>query len=644
MNSIIIGTAGHVDHGKTTLIRNLTGTDTDRLKEEKERQLTIDLGYAFLNEHIAFIDVPGHEKFIKNMVAGASTIDFVLLVIAADDGIMPQTMEHFQILNLLGIRQGAIILTKCDLVNGKQIESRKKEIKRYFTGSFLENCRILEVAKNNPRQIEIIKDFLLELPNKIIASINNTGFKMPIDRVFTLKGYGTVITGTVVSGSYKKDNKNLLIYPEKLPVALRSIQTQHRTVKKISAGQRCAINLQSKNKLYRGQIVADKNIVAPTKLLTCAFSGVNNSIRITYGEKVRFYINTTEHIAQIRIIGNDKITTSENVIVQFELDRPLSAGFQDKYIIRKLSPKITLGGGIVLNINSQKIRKSDTAAAALYKKLLCDDLNSIIPLFLKIYKYLDKKSLACKLSRPMSTLKPILDKLVQNKKIIIAGEYLLSYKNFLNHKDKILDIIHSDGLFKGKKKGEILKEYNIDTDVINELLTLLINERTLDQKDDFLLVANDNNDNFKETNATRLIKKTLLNTGFKLQNYAQLQKTIPIEKSEFQELINYMKAYEQIMVLQKGYLIHTDQLARAGDLFKNYLTKNNRATVSELKNLLNTTRRYILPILNYFDGDILIRQGDFRILKKINTGPVGLSGRADQRKNKEQSENSEGAQ
>ena len=276
MNSIIIGTAGHVDHGKTTLIKNLTGTDTDYLKEEKARGLTIDLGFAFLGKNISFIDVPGHEKFIKNMVAGAATINFAMIVIAADDGIMPQTIEHFEILKFMGINQGIIILSKIDLVDKQLLEIRRREINKFFVGSFLEDASFFEVTNKNDERIELLKAHLLKLQETENLINENQTFRMPIDRVFSSKGFGTIITGTVISGMYKKNDQELMIYPEKIPAKIRSIESQNQAVSKIYKNQRCAINLQSinKNQIYRGQTIAEKNIFKPIKIITCSIQKI----------------------------------------------------------------------------------------------------------------------------------------------------------------------------------------------------------------------------------------------------------------------------------------------------------------------------------------------------------------------------------
>ena len=426
MKSIIIGSAGHVDHGKTTLIKNLTGTDTDRLIEEKKRGLTIDLGYAFLTENIAFIDVPGHERFIKNMVAGATTINFVMLIIAADDGIMPQTVEHFAILKLLNIEHGIIVITKTDIVHENKVDDLKLEIKEFIQDSFLANSNIFEVTKKNDSKMKILRSFLLDLPKKNISIADIKPFRMPIDRVFTAKGFGTIVTGTVISGKLKQGVDNLAIYPEKIPVKIRSIESQNQKVVEISKNHRCAINIQSIDYklLHRGQLGAEKKCFKPTKIITCSLTKCSYASEIKYGEEVKFHINTLEIKARIRIIGQNTILNTEQTIVQFDFPNLICVGFKDRFIVRKLSPNITIGGGMILDVNSTKIKKNNIHLIEKFQIITKSKLKQNIINILEIFQFINIEKLSVKLSEYQKTLQPLINELINENQVISTGKYL----------------------------------------------------------------------------------------------------------------------------------------------------------------------------------------------------------------------------
>ncbi|MDP0488601.1 MAG: selenocysteine-specific translation elongation factor, partial [Fusobacterium sp. JB020] len=356
MKNIIIGTSGHIDHGKTTLIKNITGIDTDRLPEEKKRGMTIDIGFSFLEEEgrkIGIIDVPGHKKFIKNMVAGASGINYLILVIALDDGIMPQTREHFNISKLLGVKKGIIVLTKRDLVSKDRVEEVKKEICEEFKNSFLENAKIFETSLNDKKSYEDVRKYLIK--DTLGLSINyedEEKFKMYIDRSFSVKGFGTVVTGSIYSGEVKIDDV-LNLYPEKLQVKVKGIETHAYKVKKLESGNRCALNISNINAkdIKRGNLLTTFSNLKPSNRIDVFFILLKNK-KIKNNQRIKLYVGTNEVIGRISFF-------KDKDFAQIKLEKEVYFLEKDIGIIRNFSPEDTLGGIKIINLFGEKTKKDN---------------------------------------------------------------------------------------------------------------------------------------------------------------------------------------------------------------------------------------------------------------------------------------------
>ena len=382
MKDIVIGTAGHIDHGKTTLVKYLTGKDTDTLPEEKKRGITIDLGFSFLelpeNRKIGIVDVPGHEKFIKNMTAGVSGIDYIILTVAADDGVMPQTEEHFNIIKLLGVKYGVVVLTKCDLASPEQKEKAKENIKNLVENSFLENSEILEVSIKNLVSYENLKNYIIKDIEKIKKSenfsedYNKKNFKMYVDRVFSVKGFGTVVTGTILSGEISV-NDFLYIYPKNIKVKVKGIENHSVKVEKINAGRRCALNLSGieKDEIKRGDIISSSDNLPSSKIIHVMFDPLKN-FGVKNNEKVKMYIGTKEIKGKIRILEKNSDNFSEKFLAELLLDEEITAEFGELGIIRSLNPPQTAGGFKVLSLSQKKADKKDRE---YIKKLISLDKN-----------------------------------------------------------------------------------------------------------------------------------------------------------------------------------------------------------------------------------------------------------------------------
>ncbi|MGP0074302.1 MAG: selenocysteine-specific translation elongation factor [Bryobacteraceae bacterium] len=361
MKNIIIGTAGHIDHGKTALVRALTGIDTDRLKEEKQRGISIDLGFAHLqlpeNVRLGLVDVPGHERFIKNMLAGVSGIDLVLLVIASDESIKPQTREHFDICMLLGIQKGIVVLTKADLVDGDLLELAKLEASEFVRGSFLEDAPIVAVSAATGAGLDELRAELAKMAAGIAEKDASQYFRLPIDRAFAMRGFGTVVTGTLVSGTVRVDQE-IELHPARKRIRVRGIQVHGATVEQATAGQRTALNLAGvdASELARGMSLAEAGRFHATSQIDCVFDLLPSAKPLKHRAPVHFHAGTAEVEAEVRLLktqrtGTDPIAPGSREYVRLVLSEPLLILPGDRFIVRMFSPVITIGGGVVLDIS-----------------------------------------------------------------------------------------------------------------------------------------------------------------------------------------------------------------------------------------------------------------------------------------------------
>jgi selenocysteine-specific elongation factor len=365
MRSIIVGTAGHIDHGKSALVRALTGSDPDRLPEEKRRGITIDLGFADLNLgdlRIGFVDVPGHERFVKNMLAGAHGIDVVALVIAADEGVMPQTREHFDICRLLGVQTGMIVITKTDLVEEELIPLVRAEAEELVAGSFLDGAPILEVSAKTGAGLDELKATLRELAEQVPARSTDSVSRLPVDRAFTMKGFGAVITGTLVTGAIA-EGAELQLLPSLTRVRARGLQVHGKTVRQATAGQRTAVNLGGVDTamIERGMVLAPIARLRPTQIVDTNLSVLSNAARALRSRaRVRLHIHGAEVLARVQVLTEGgQLAQGDTGFVQLRLEAPVVAVHGERFIIRSYSPSQTAAGGLILDPFSARHRGRD---------------------------------------------------------------------------------------------------------------------------------------------------------------------------------------------------------------------------------------------------------------------------------------------
>ena len=624
MRPIIIGTAGHIDHGKSSLIRALTGTDPDRLAEEKQRGMTIDIGFAFLNENIAFIDVPGHEKFIKNMVTGASTIDTGLLVIAADDGIMPQTREHFDIFRLLNVKQGLIIITKTDLADPDWIDLVEEEIREYVRKSFLENAQVFRVSSTKGTGIAELKEYILKLlktPDR--QTDDGDLFRLLVDRVFSVKGHGTVVTGTIISGELKV-GQDLELLPSRKIVKVRGIQSHNVDVQNLGVGHRGAINIQGieHSAVKRGDFLASPGSFKISSLLTCSVKLLPMVKTLKYNSIVRVHIGTGEYLAKIRLIGRDRLSPGESAIAQLIFEQPLSAGFRDRFIIRQYSPMVTIGGGVVMDVMAKPLRKKDHAIAEAMEYLLSDVGTELISRYLDLHPFtlFNDRELSLTFTISVSRVQRYLAKLTIAGNIIQVGKFWTSPR--LHDKIKadilkaIIDFHTGNPLISGISHLSLLETVKIPVELMNFFLKQLADEHQiiLSSKriamSGFRIEFSDVQQKFIET-----LESDLKQAEFNPPNLKEIHQRSPLSEKDVQLVIAFLLDENRIVQVDRDKFIYVEIIKQGRNQIREYLVKNQSATVSELKDVLNTSRKWAIPILNYYDKiGLTTRIGDRRVL------------------------------
>lgn len=467
MKNIIIGTAGHVDHGKTRLIKALSGIDTDRLEEEKKRGITIELGFAHIPNdagyNIGVIDVPGHEKFIKNMLAGIGGIDFVLFVVAADEGIMPQTREHFEILQALGIDDGIIAITKTDMVDEEWLELVQEDIRDYVEGSFLEGKPMIPVSAKSGENIDLLKEEIIRKCDRESKRIEAPEmFRLPVDRVFTKSGFGTVVTGTLMDGNCSL-NDEVHVFPEETPAKIRGIQTYGNDVEQAVAGQRTAINLSGvrKEDIRRGDVIAAKGAVSVTGMLDVKLKIFDSSERMVLNNsRVHLYCGSKEVLTKVILMDRDALSAGEEAYVQFRLEEPIAVRRGDRFIIRFYSPIITIGGGQILDAVPEKHKRNRENVLEGFRMLESGNISDIFVLKTGGHKFYSKELLLQELGMLPETGNREIEGCIEEDKLVeLEDGTILAASKFQMMTDRLIQLLQeyheSNPLAEGMPKQEL---------------------------------------------------------------------------------------------------------------------------------------------------------------------------------------------
>ncbi len=630
MAHLIIGTAGHIDHGKTSVVKALTGVDTDRLKEEKERGLTIDLGFAHLSNKATIIDVPGHEKFIRNMVAGVSTIDFVLFIVAADDGVMPQTREHLDILKILQVKHGIIVITKIDIVEEDWLHLVIEDVRGLVQGSFLENVPIVTVSTVINQGISELASIMDEECARITQKQNKGIFWMPTDRSFTMKGFGTVVTGSILSGETKV-GESLELLPQKKIVKIRGLQSRGGSVEKVIVGDRAAINLQAlaKSEIQRGDVLATPDYFKPSVRFDARLQLLESAPKsIKPRTRVRLHFGTTEVMARISLLQVAKIDPGESAFVQFHLEKPAAARRMDAFVIRQYSPTITIGGGIILDANARRHKLSDPTVLQKIKALEKEDPLDVLveKLITAEFSLLTQEQLISEIAIAKESLQGYLDELEKDQKLIplkIEGKKAVIYSNNFEKLQKytqdILENFHKQNptklgiskteihkYFKPKIK-KVLLDYCLEdlkkNSVINEAAGLIsLKEHKLELSP-------------QQQNLREKIERLLFEEGFATSSEKEMTQKLSTTPEQLHDLLTLMINLEEVVRVEGNIYFHPERISEAKEKVVSFLNKNKEITVSQFKDLLQgTSRKYAMPVLKYFDGiGVTERIGDVRI-------------------------------
>lgn len=624
-NNVIIGTAGHIDHGKTTLIKALSGIETDTTQEEKDRGMSINLGFAYFDlpsgKRCGVVDVPGHEKFIKNMLAGVSGINLVLLLVDSREGIMPQTKEHIDILTLLGIENYIIVMTKIDLVEEEYRELVKEDIREFIAGTVLENSPIIEVDSISKKGLDNLLETIDKKTEDIEAKNIEKNARLNIDRSFQVKGFGTVVTGTLTEGVVNVGDE-LVIYPKGIKTKVRNIQVHAKDVEKAYAGQRTAINLANIkfDDVKRGDTLATADSLTKTYMLDSEIKLINDErANLELWDRVRVYIGTEEVMARVVPLGTDLLKAGERSFAQLRLEDEIAVKNYDKFIIRTYSPMITIGGGVILDASPKKhSRFNEEILEKLKVQLEGNSTELIANYILSHNNYLvSKDSIVKDLQLPEEEIVESIAQLIETATVYetkLGYIHKKKYEEVLEKLKKLLVEYHNRFKLKvGIPKIEVLSKFKISQKETLELLDLFIanNEIRLEgnliaEKD---FVVNYDKKQFAEKER---IEKDLLEGGFTPPTIKDLTNGEKPKVEILESLID-----NTIVRLDADLVLHANVLEEAIQKVEDHFSANEQMGLAEFRDMTGSSRKYSMAILEYIDKlGITRRVENYRVLAK----------------------------
>ena len=624
-NNVIIGTAGHIDHGKTTLIKALSGIETDTTQEEKDRGMSINLGFAYFDlpsgKRCGVVDVPGHERFIKNMLAGVSGINLVLLLVDSREGIMPQTKEHIDILTLLGIENYIIVMTKIDLVEEEYRELVKEDIQEFISGTVLENSPIIEVDSISKKGLDTLLATIDKKTEDIAAKNVEKNARINIDRSFQVKGFGTVVTGTLTEGVINVGDE-LVIYPKEVKAKVRNIQVHSKDVETAYAGQRTAINLANIkfDDVKRGDTLATAGSLTKTYMLDTEIKLINDErANLELWDRVRVYIGTEEVMARVVPLGTDLLKAGESSFAQLRLEEEIAVKNYDKFIIRTYSPMITIGGGVILDANPKKHSRFNEEVIEKLKVQLEGNTTDLIANYLLSHTdYLNsKENILKELQLPKEEVEESLTQLVENTTIYetkLGYIHKKKYDEVLEKLKKLLSDYHNRYKLKvGIPKIEVLSKFKISQKEMLELLDLFIlnNEIRLEgnlvAEKDFVV-----NYDKKQLAEKERIEKALLDGGFTPPSVKELTNGEKANVELLESLID-----NTVVRLDADLVLHEKVFKDAVQKVEEHCKKNNQIGLAEFRDMTGSSRKYSMAILEYMDKIGITRRLDnYRVLVK----------------------------
>jgi selenocysteine-specific elongation factor len=633
--NITLGTAGHIDHGKTALIKCLTGCDTDHLKAEKERGMSIDLGFApctVSDLEVGIVDVPGHENFIKTMVAGASSIDGAIFVIAADDGVMPQTREHLDILTLLGIKYGIAALTKIDCIEPDRLRNVTDQVREFLVGTFLQDSPILPVSSITGEGFDTFYEALKELVNNIEPKKTDGVFRLPVERTFSVKGYGTVVTGIPVAGSVKIGDE-VVLFPHDTRGRIKSIQVYKRNSEIAMVGQCAALNVPQWDykTIGRGNTVTVGDFFSPQQLYLCKLH-VLAHIKTTLknAAKMKFHTGTSEVVASVFLFQGNNISAGSECFIQVRLNEPVVAAPGDHFILRGLSPVQTIGGGMIIEAVSKKLKRNhpevvqdvrERAKAVIVEK---DFVEYCVKTAETTATTESELSIRAKILP--EKLKQILTDLIHQDKIVDLGLNLYIHRDTLRTvQQQLIDIISDFHHKKPESPGLSVEQFceasGLRKDVFDGLLKILISKiKLVEKKHRIALPEHRESFSDEEQKLIRSIESLFAKRPFNPPSQQEIIEHIKAAPEKIQKIMKILIEQDQLVRIDKDLYFHQDAVERAREILVAYIREQGGLESVKFKYLLNTTRKFAIPLLDYFDRiNVTRRVGYTRYLRTTST-------------------------
>lgn len=635
MKNLILGTAGHIDHGKTSLVKSLTGVDTDRLPEEKARGITIELGFAGLDLpggiHFGIVDVPGHEKFVRTMVAGVGGIDLVMLVIAADEGVMPQTREHLDICQLLGVKKGVVALTKCDLVDPDWLDLVVEEVREFLAGSFLEDAPVVPVSSRTGSGIERLRNELVLISGDLEQKRSEGPYRLPVDRVFTLAGFGTVVTGTLLSGTVALGDEGDIL-PSTLPCRIRGIQAHGAKVETGEAGSRLALNLQGVDhyQVRRGDVVVPKGVYHTTRIVDVYLNQLASAPRsLKHRSVLRLHSSTYEVSATVILFDRAALAPGESSYAQLRLARPVLLLNGDPFVLRTSSPSATVAGGRILDPSPPGRRRRSLEALELLGNLSAGTESSIISGMVSgsILSGITHAEIAARSGILSRRLEAALSSLLATGEIVQVvrdPKKYLSRDSFSALCDLLVDVMNSyfaqNPLKEGISKEELKTRIPSRSDgrFFTPCLAALEKDgRVVTERDQVRLVGRKAGSETGQVDIRLQIQLALEKGGKEPPFLNDICKSLQIPEKQALEHLALLAGEGRAVRVKSDIFYRPEALADIEELLTGYLVEKGEITPAEFREISGLSRKFMIPVLEYFDSrKVTIRLGDKRVLRK----------------------------
>ena len=647
MKSVIVGTAGHIDHGKTALVKALTGIDADRLEEEKRRGITIDIGFAHLELpapdgetlRLGFVDVPGHERFVRNMLAGVGGIDLVLLVIAADEGIKPQTREHFDICRLLAVRRGITVLTKSDAVDAETLDVVRLEVEEFLRGSFLgpANSPIVAVSSLTGAGLSELKHAIAKVAQEVPAKDSNALARLPIDRVFTMKGFGTVVTGTLVAGTIRREDE-LEVFPTGKRLRVRGVQVHGEAADEAVAGQRTALNLAGATveDLSRGMMLAPPDTFRATKCVDTRMRLLSGARPLKHGARMHFHAYTMETIAEVRLFDAKELHPGDEHWVQLRLVDPALLLPQDRFIVRQFSPLVTMGGGFVLDAFPPVRGRRQPDVAKFLSTLTTGTPEETLSARVarRGLGGLPFKDVSSEMNIHPYEVNQIAERALDVRRcehLLVSGT-LFSYA--ANIVQNALEQFHkNDPLLPGISREELRERSNafsrkaardwgaIAPEIFQGILSFLVASKTLELAGDLVrlpgrgVVMKDD-----EAESKKTIEQAFASAGLQVPALYTVLAGLKVDKIRAQKIVTLLLRDKVLVKISEELVFHQSALAHLRSQLSAYRAKSPPGTVARIdvakfKEMTGVSRKYAIPLLEYLDRErVTKRVGDERVI------------------------------